>query len=113
MKLVTLQFLMLPFLGTVGHCADTLTGNWKTENNETAMIAPCGPSYCITATTGKYAGQQLGSFTATSDAYVGRLTDPQNNATYSGKVTVSGNRLQLRGCATAVLCKTQTWSRVN
>nr|WP_244541508.1 DUF2147 domain-containing protein [Rhizobium tibeticum] len=26
---------------------------------------------------------------------------------------MSGNSLKLRGCATRVLCKTQTWTRLN
>lgn len=92
---------------------EPVAGAWKTENGETAVIAHCGPNYCISAKTGKYAGQQLGSFAATAGAYSGRLKDPQNNATYSGRLTVSGDKLQLRGCATSVLCKTQTWTRLN
>jgi uncharacterized protein (DUF2147 family) len=93
--------------------ADPVAGTWKTQGGETAIIARCGSGYCITAKTGKYAGQQLGTFSATADAYAGRLTDPQNKASYSGKLTLSGNSLVLRGCATPVLCKTQTWTRLN
>jgi uncharacterized protein (DUF2147 family) len=93
--------------------ADPVVGAWKTQGGETAIIAHCGSGYCITAKTGKYAGQQLGSFSATANAYTGRLTDPQNKASYSGKLTLSGNNLMLRGCATTVLCKTQTWTRLN
>jgi uncharacterized protein (DUF2147 family) len=92
--------------------ADLLSGNWKTGGGETAMIAQCGSDYCITAKSGKFAGQQLGSFSGTAGIYDGRLTDPQNKATYSGKLTLSGDSLTLRGCATSVLCKTQTWTRL-
>ena len=91
--------------------ADPVVGTWKTDNGELADIAPCGPSFCITAKTGDYAGQKLGSFKAGPDAFTGRITDPRNKATYSGKLPVDGDRLKLRGCATPVLCKTQSWTR--
>lgn len=113
MKTAYVSLLILTMLSGVANAADTIAGAWKTENGETALIARCGADYCITAKTGKYAGQQLGSFTATSDTYVGRLTDPQTRATYSGKLTLSGTSLKLRGCANTVLCKTQTWTRLN
>ena len=113
MKIAYVFFLAFATLSGAANAADTVAGTWKTESGETAMIARCGADYCITARTGKYAGQQLGTFTASSDSYTGRLTDPQTRATYSGKLTVSGTSLKLRGCATAVLCKTQTWTRQN
>lgn len=93
--------------------ADAVVGTWKTENGELSVIEPCGGSYCITAKTGQYAGQKIGSFKAADDAYTGRITDPRNKATYSGKLTVAGESLKLRGCATPVLCKTQTWTRAD
>jgi hypothetical protein len=37
----------------------------------------------------------------------------EDKTTYSGRLIVSGNSLKLRGCATRVLCKTQTWTRLN
>lgn len=66
-------------------------GEWKTQAGETAVIAACGSAYCITAKTGEYAGQQLGSVKATGNEYAGKLTDPRNKAAYSGKLTVSGD----------------------
>lgn len=105
--------IILTLLAGVASAADPLAGSWKTESGETAMIARCGSAYCITAKSGKFVGQELGSFSGTADVYTGRLTDPQSKATYSGKLTLSGNNLRLRGCATSVLCKTQTWTRIN
>ena len=93
-------------------CADLVVGAWKTETGETASISRCGSDYCITAKTGKFAGQPLGSFSGTTDVYTGKLTDPANKATYSGKLIISGDSLKLRGCATSVLCRTQTWTRL-
>lgn len=113
MKTIFRFSICLLFIPGVANCAETLAGAWKTESGETAIIAPCGDNYCITAKSGRYAGQPLGIFSGTGEAFTGRLTDPGNRATYSGKATVSGNSLILRGCATAVLCKSQTWKRLN
>jgi uncharacterized protein (DUF2147 family) len=109
---IILLVTMLALMGGAARGADLLAGNWKTEGGETAMIARCGADYCITAKSGKFAGQQLGYFSGAADVYRGRLTDPQNKATYSGKLTLSGDSLMLQGCATTVLCKTQTWTRL-
>ncbi|WP_413708724.1 DUF2147 domain-containing protein [Rhizobium sp. Rhizsp82] len=93
--------------------ADPIVGSWKTQNGELSVIDRCGSQYCIVAKSGKYAGQKLGSFQPDGGSYKGRLTDPRNNATYSGKLAVSGDRLKLQGCATSVLCKTETWTRAS
>ncbi|WP_431323611.1 DUF2147 domain-containing protein [Rhizobium sp. YTU87027] len=93
--------------------ADTVVGTWKTANGETSAIDHCGSNYCIVAKSGRYAGQQIGFFSGAGDTYTGRLTDPRTKTTYSGRLIVSGNSLKLWGCATRVLCKTQTWTRLN
>ena len=93
--------------------ADTIVGIWKTQTGEISLIKHCGSTYCIVANSGKYAGQKIGSFQGTGGSYIGRITDPRNKATYSGKLTVDGDTLKLRGCATSVLCKTQIWTRPN
>jgi uncharacterized protein (DUF2147 family) len=46
------------------------------------------------------------------DSYSGEITDPENDKTYSGSGTVSGNSLKMKGCVLAVLCKSQTWTRL-
>lgn len=103
----------LTLASSVALGADPVVGTWKTQSGETSVIDRCGSQYCIVAKSGEFAGQKIGSFTAAADVYTGRITDPRNKATYSGKLTVSGNSLKLRGCATNVLCKTETWTRVN
>jgi uncharacterized protein (DUF2147 family) len=102
---------MLVLAATTAQGADAVTGAWKTEAGETATISRCGTDYCIIAKTGKFAGEKLGTFSSSDGDYTGRLTDPQTRAIYSGKLVVSGDSLKLRGCATTVLCKTQTWTR--
>lgn len=92
--------------------ADAVVGTWKTQEGEISVIDRCGSDYCIVAKSGQYAGQKIGTFAASAGTYNGQITDPRNKAIYSGKLTVSGDSLKLRGCATNVLCKTQTWTRI-
>jgi uncharacterized protein (DUF2147 family) len=94
--------------------ADPIEGNWKTESGETAAIGACGGAFCITLKTGEYAGKAIGQMTASGDGkYAGSVTKPQNNKTYSGKATLSGNSLKLSGCVLGgLICESQTWSRL-
>lgn len=43
----------------------------------------------------------------------GSVYNPADGRTYRGTITMDGdNRLRLRGCVVAPLCKTQTWTRI-
>ena len=49
----------------------------------------------------------------TTDKWTGEVYNPEDGKTYSGSMTMSGdNELSLAGCVLAVLCKSQTWTRV-
>ena len=61
---------------------------------------------------GKHNGKQIGKMSGSGDSYRGEITDPETDKTYAGSGSVSGNSLKMRGCVMAVLCKTQTWSRL-
>lgn len=111
MKREIVLTMIFALAGTAASGAEMVTGTWKTQNGETADISRCGPNYCITAKTGKFAGDTLGTFSGQNDSFKGRLTDPQTKTVYSGNLIVTGDTLKLRGCATSVLCKTQTWVR--
>lgn len=92
--------------------AEPIKGNWKTESGETAQIGQCGPAYCVTMKTGKYAGKKIGTLSGTGADYSGEITDPANDKTYSGSAAVAGSAMKLKGCVLKVLCKSQTWSRL-
>ena len=92
--------------------AEPIEGNWKTASGATAQIAPCGGAYCVTLKSGKHAGKQIGKMSGKGSDYKGTITDPEADKTYSGTGSVSGNSLQMKGCVLAVLCKSQTWSRL-
>lgn len=93
--------------------ADPIEGNWKTKDGDTAAISSCGGSFCIKLTTGKYAGKSIGTMKSTgANAYSGSITKPSNGKTYSGSAKLSGSSLKMTGCVLAVLCESQTWSKL-
>lgn len=102
----------LVLAATGAQAAEPIVGNWKTASGATAQIAPCGGAYCVTLKSGKHAGKQIGKMAGTGGNYKGTITDPEADKTYSGSGSVSGSSLKMKGCVLAVLCKTQTWTRL-
>jgi len=96
----------------IASAADPIEGSWKTQSGETAEIANCGGSYCITLKTGKYAGKSIGKLSGAAGTYSGTITDPADDKTYSGSAKVSGSGMDLRGCAMKIFCKTQKWAKM-
>ncbi|MBW6421329.1 DUF2147 domain-containing protein [Rhizobium sp. XQZ8] len=103
---------MLSLGAIAAHAAEPIEGSWKTASGETATIGKCGSAYCVTLKTGKYAGKQIGKLSGKDGEYSGEITDPAEDKTYSGSGSVSGNSLKMKGCVLAILCKSQTWSRL-
>ena len=93
--------------------AEPIEGNWKTQAGDTAAISG-GGSFAITLKTGKYAGKTIGSLKADGDnRYSGKITDPSNDKTYSGKAALSGTSLKMSGCVFGgLICKSQTWHKL-
>ena len=94
--------------------ADPIEGNWRTESGSTAAIGACGSGYCITLKTGTHAGKRIGTFKADGESrYSGKITDPANDKTYTGKATLGGNSLKMQGCVLGgLICRSQSWSRM-
>jgi uncharacterized protein (DUF2147 family) len=97
---------------TLANAAEPIEGNWKTKSGENASIAACGGAFCITVTTGKYAGKRIGKLSGSGSDYSGEITDPTDDKTYSGSASVNGASMQLKGCVMSVFCKSQTWKRL-
>lgn len=108
----TMLAAALLLASTAAQAAEPIMGNWKTASGETAAIAGCGASFCVTLKTGKYAGKQIGKLSGTGGTYTGEITDPKDDKTYSGSGEVSGNSLKMKGCVLKILCKSQTWTRL-
>ncbi|QPC87248.1 DUF2147 domain-containing protein [Mesorhizobium sp. NBSH29] len=94
--------------------ADPIEGNWKTQTGATAAIVGCGGSYCITLRSGPHNGKKIGTMKpAGGGKYAGKITDPANDKTYSGKATLSGSSLSMSGCVLGgLICKSQNWSKL-
>lgn len=107
--------------------ADPLEGSWRTETDDGAYayvtIAPCGGAYCgVIARTfnasGEYQSENIGRQIVINmvaqggGAYEGQVWRPSNDKIYIGKMDLSGNTVQLRGCvAGGLICASQSWTR--
>lgn len=119
-------------IGFAGAAAaqDAAVGTWQTEvddgNFAHVTIAPCGGAVCGTISrTFQNGGTEFQSANIGRQividmvpqgggAYEGSVWRPSNNKIYIGKMTVSGNALQLKGCvAGGLICASQNWARVN
>jgi len=94
--------------------ADPILGNWKTEKGATAAITSCGGAFCITLKSGEHNGKRIGTFNGSGGgAYAGKITDPANDKTYTGKATLAGNSLRMGGCVLGgLICRNENWSRM-
>lgn len=93
--------------------ADPIVGNWKTEAGSTAMISPCGGSFCIKLISGNHAGKQIGKMAAAGSGYSGTITDPNTDKTYKGKASIAGSILKMSGCVLGgLICQSQSWNRM-
>jgi uncharacterized protein (DUF2147 family) len=94
--------------------ADPIEGNWRTQSGATAAISNCGGSFCITLKSSKHKGKQIGKMSAQGESeYAGSITDPETDKTYSGKGSISGSTLKMKGCVLGgLICKSQTWTKL-
>ncbi len=93
--------------------ADPIEGKWKTQSGANATISGCGGSFCIKLTSGEHAGKQIGNLAASGgNKYAGTITDPADDKTYTGRATLSGSVLKMKGCVLGgLICKSQTWNK--
>ena len=109
--------------------ADPVLGTWQTEPDDGSYayieMQKCGSAFCgkIARTfnaDGEYASENIGK-TLVIDMvaegggyYEGKVWRPSNDKIYVGKMDLSGNKLDLRGCvAGGLICSKQTWTRVD
>lgn len=108
--------------------ADPIEGVWQTQPDEGSFahvtVAPCGPAFCGTISRtfqgqAEYRSPNLGRQIVIDMApqgggsYAGKVWRPSNDKIYNGKASVEGDRMTLSGCvAGGLLCKGQTWARV-
>ena len=108
--------------------AKSLEGRWKNGAME-IVIAPCGPSLCgpvVKASAEQQSKAQRGSGTRLLGSRVIDNIEPMGPGRWSADVFVASrdmsargtieqvnpNRLAVRGCVLAIICKTTHWDRV-
>lgn len=109
--------------------AQSLEGRWKNGKME-VVIAPCGRDLCGTVVKASPRQQDKAERGSGTDLVGARLIkdiERTGPGTYRAHVfvadrnmhargtirQVSPNRLTVKGCVLAVLCKSRTWDRVN
>jgi uncharacterized protein (DUF2147 family) len=114
--------------------AEDATGTWLSQTGETRIrIAPCGGALCGTVVWQKTPAKDVnnpdpakqsrpvvgiqmisGMKQSAPGEYAGQLYNFQDGKTYTGTLKVSApNSLSLSGCVLGVICRSQTWTRVN
>ncbi len=108
--------------------ADPVEGVWKTQVDDGAYahveITPCGGNFCGVMkrtfnSDGEYQSANIGKMIVIdmaadgSGGYKGKVWRPSNDKIYNGKMSLSGDSLEMGGCvAGGLICSKQTWSRV-
>jgi uncharacterized protein (DUF2147 family) len=93
--------------------AEPIEGTWKRPSTGTIVkYSGGGGQFCATVVGGKNNGKSIGCMKGSGANYTGQLIDLEANKTYSGKATVNGNSMSLKGCvAGGLICKGETWAR--
>ncbi len=113
--------------------AEDILGTWLSQSGETRVrFSPCGGAFCGVIVWVSKPGKDVNNPDAAKRerslvgipmvtmkpqggaSYSGRLYNYQDGKTYSGKAKVTAAGLELSGCVLGgLLCKTQTWTRVD
>jgi uncharacterized protein (DUF2147 family) len=123
------SMLATPALGQAGDPS----GTWLTESGDTRVrIAKCGAALCGTIIASKHPKdinnpdpskrdrslvgvQMISEIVPAGDGFSGQLYNPQDGKTYLGKLKLTDAKaMQLSGCILGgLICRSQTWTRVN
>lgn len=111
-KLALVALSVLAMTGGTMAAADPIEGTWQTHEGADVGIATCDQGYCLTVSSGQYAGTVIGRMTPKRAGYYeGDISRPGDSQTYSGKAEVKGDTLTITGCVAMVLCSASDWSR--
>lgn len=110
--------------------ADPVEGIWKTKADDNGnfgyvQIKPCGAAFCGTlikafgADGKEKASDNIGKrivwdMVAYADGLYddGQIWSPDRDKTYNSDMTLSGNKLSVRGCVIGICRDGGTWTRV-
>lgn len=125
---LTLAALLALAAPAASNARSNLEGRWKNGHME-IVIRPCGAALCgtvVKASDKQLARAERGSGTNLIGARVINNIQPAGAGTYKADVYVADrdmnargtirqmgpNRLEVRGCVWAVICKTTHWDRI-
>ena len=115
---------------TSAFAADPIEGIWQTTKDDNGnyghiQVKPCGPAFCGTLIKSfDSAGAPLDSenvgkliiwdMVAYGDGLYddGKVWSPDRDKTYNSDMTLSGNKLSVRGCVIGICRDGGTWTRV-
>jgi uncharacterized protein (DUF2147 family) len=126
---LTMAALAVTAMPATATAKSNLEGRWKNGHME-IVIAPCGGSLCgtvVKASPKQQAKAERGSGTDLVGARVISNIHPAGTRAYRADVfvadknvsargtirEVSADRLSVRGCVLAIICKTTNWDRVS
>lgn len=108
--------------------ADPAFGLWKTQPDDGSyahiQVKQCGATICGTIAKsfnsgGEFVSKNNGKKLILSmenkggGKYTGKIWRPSNDKIYTGKMSLNGNKMVMKGCVLGGLaCKGQTWTRV-
>ena len=135
MKSLGYTILGIMLLAGTGHAqSQDPSGTYLSQSGETRVrIARCGQAYCgtIVSVQGEARDvnnpdatlkgrnlvgvQMLSNIQPAPDGFTGQLYNIQDGKTYSGKLKlVNPKAMELSGCVLGgLICKSQTWTKVN
>lgn len=115
--------------------AQDVRGTWLSQSGETRVrVAPCGGALCGTIVWTKDGGKDTNNANAAlrernlvgvqmisdirpsgaAGEYSGQLYNYRDGKTYAGKMKLNGVTMDLSGCvAGGLICRSQSWTRVN
>lgn len=113
-KLITMIFGVL-FIFSTGYAADPY-GLWNRPNGSVAKVWNCGGKMCGKVVAGTKAGFVMftGINQVSTTVWKGKMKHPKMGKlfTFNGTVTLSGNRLLVKGCMIGgMMCDAETWTK--
>ncbi|MEK7661350.1 MAG: hypothetical protein AAB680_04860 [Pseudomonadota bacterium] len=120
MKLATKIGALILSVATFGTAfAGDETGNWRRPNGDTVAVSVRGGGLYCTITAGRRVGFEMchGMRNSAADVWQGRtMKHPSMPGfmTFNGTVTISGNNLEIKGCAIGQgMCDKEKWTKLN
>ncbi len=136
MKTVSAAILAVAVLAPLPAGAADVTGTWNTGKAR-VRIADCGAALCATITALNEPNDAAGNpktdrnnadpakrsrrivgipilsgmKPAGNDVWKGDIYNPEDGKTYAASMSLQGASLKVEGCALAIICRTQVWSR--